>query len=163
MLGEFATKHSNWLLLVASQILTEVTMQDLESLRTGPKERIENNQRLAAQKINSVREREFRRDILLDAHCIIDNGYELVRVPVGAIQNLNPTALVYIWDEVQRIHDKRRLDRVRVRPERTVQQLRVYQQAVIETCEDYHAQLGIQLACVRAGDTRALERALEPN
>jgi adenylate kinase len=163
MLRNFVAKYPNWMLLVASDILAEVTRQDFESLRTGTKARIEKNQQLAVQKIDSIRKTHPKNDIVLDAHCIIDNGDELVRVPLAAIQELNPTALVYIWDEAERIHDKRLHDRVRTRPKRTVQQLRLYQQAVIETCEDYRSQLGLDLASVRAGDAYALEKALGPS
>jgi len=163
MLDKFVAKYPNWLLLVASDILAEVTQQDLESLRTGTRARIEKNQQLAVRKIDSIRKTHSKSDIVLDAHCVIDNGDELVRVPLAAIQELKPTSLVCIWDEAERIHDKRRLDRVRVRPERTVHQLKLYQRAVIETCEDYRTRLGLELACVRAGDTCALEKALEPN
>ena len=163
MLHKFVAKYPNWLLLVASDILAEVTQQDPESLRTGTRTRIEKNQHLAVRKIDSIRKTHSRCDIVVDAHCVIDNGDELVRVPLAAIKALNPTALVCIWDEAERIHDKRRLDRVRVRPERSVHQLKLYQQAVIEMCEEYRSRLGLELASVRAGDTHALEEALEPS
>jgi len=162
MLREYVGKHPEWMHIVASDVLAEATRQNAEALRTAGRGRIESNQRLVVRKIEAVRARHPSCNVALDAHCVIDNGQELVRVPVAAIKGLQPASLICIWDEAIRIHKRRLLEANKIRPERSAQQLDEYQRAVILTCEEYSESLGLDLTCVRAGDADALAKAL-PN
>ena len=160
MLREYVAMHPTWIHLIVSEVLAEVTRQNSESLRTAPKARIQDNQKLAVKKIDAIRAQHPRSNVVLDAHCVIDNGQELVRVPEAAIEELRPTALLCIWDDAVRIHERRRLENDRMRPERSVLQLQDYQNEVIQTCKEYRTRLGLELVCVRAGDGEALQRYL---
>jgi adenylate kinase len=160
MLREYVRKHPGWTHIIASEVLAEATRQNAEALRTAERGRIESNQRLAVRNIQSLRAQYPACNVALDAHCVIDNGQELVRVPVTAIQELQPASLICIWDDAVRILERRLLEVNKLRPTRSAQQLEEYQTAVILTCEDYGESLGLDLARVRAGDINALEKAL---
>jgi adenylate kinase len=160
MLREFVAKHPRWMHIVASEVLAGATRQNSEALRTAGRGRIEINQRLAARKIEAIRERHPSCNVALDAHCVIDNGHELVRVPVAAIMELQPASLICIWDDAIRIRERRTFEANKIRPERSAQELDEYQTAVLQTCEEYSQGLGLELTRVHAGDSHALERVL---
>jgi adenylate kinase len=161
MLRNYIAFHKHWLQIVVSEVLSEVTQQTAESLRKLSSERVQLNQHLAVTRIAAIRAQHTECNVLLDAHCVIDNGVELIRVPVSTVRDLQPDLLVHIWDEPLTIKERRENATDRTRPVRTIREIDEYQRAVRETCECYQELLGVKLALVKAGDAQSLSRAIE--
>jgi adenylate kinase len=160
LLRDFVASHAEWMHLIAGDVLAAMTRRDSEALRTSGKEDIQGNQGLLVERIREICARHRDKSVLLDAHCVVDNGTELVKVPVSATENLHPDLLVCVWDEPARIQARRAAAIDRMRPERTVTEIDSYQQFVFETCEEYATELGIGLVRVRAGEGESLAKCL---
>jgi adenylate kinase len=160
MLRDYVASHPGWMHLIAGDVLSAMMRQDSEALRTSGTEDIQANQRLLVERILEICARHPDKRVLLDAHCVIDNGAGFVKVPVAAIEDLPPDLLVCVWDEAARIQVRRACATDRIRPERTVAQLDNYQKTVVETCEEYGEELDIELVKVRAGDGAGLADVL---
>jgi adenylate kinase len=160
MLRNYVASHKHWLHIVASEVLSDVTQQTSETLRMAGKDRIQLNQQLAVKRIAAIRAEHGECNVLLDAHSVIDNGEELIRVPASAIKELQPNLLLLIWDDPSKIKGRRENATDRPRPERTISQIDDYQKAVHETCESYQRLLGVRLILVKAGDTESFSSAI---
>lgn len=160
LLRDYVASHPNWMHINAGDVLSAITSRSSEVLRTSEKEDIQGNQRVLVERILEICARHRDKSVLLDAHCVVDSGRDLIKVPVSAIEDLDPDLLVCVWDEPASIQVRRSAATDRVRPERTVAQLNGYQKMVMETCEEYRQDLGIELIKVRAGDGAGLADSL---
>jgi len=160
LLHDFVASYPNWMHIIAGDVLSAITSRSSEVLRTSEKDDIQGNQRLLVQRILEICARHRDKGVLLDAHCVIDSGRDLIKVPVSAIKDLDPDLLVCVWDEPASIQVRRSAATDRVRPERTVVQLEGYQKMVMETCEEYGQDLGVELIKVRAMDGVGLADSL---
>jgi adenylate kinase len=146
----------------ASQVLRDAKAAILgaalssEELRIGPV--LENQQLLitgfAAVRANAVL------PIIFDGHCVIDSGSHLVEIPVDVIRRLSVSGLVFIRSEAQAIIEKRRGDKTRVRPTRTIDEILAHQQRAVSLCEEYASHLNLNLHSVEAGDERAFATSI---
>jgi adenylate kinase len=90
--------------------------------------------------------------ILFDAHCLIDNGKQLIEIPASVIQALSPSGLIFIQDEPSAILGRRSRDATRVRPIRSLVELQEHQDRARAICGEYAGLLNLQLHLVEAGN-----------
>jgi adenylate kinase len=128
----------------AGALLQEAKGGDADVLRTEAAQRILQNQTLLVTAIARYRLGREDADILIDAHSIIDNGHELIEVPVDIVRALRPDGLVLLDGSPELVFERRQKD-LRSRPARTVEELRFQMIFARKACEKYAAELKLPL------------------
>lgn len=127
-----------------------------EQLRTGA---VLDNQALLVQAFSDVRAMA-NQPIIFDGHCVVDNGVELLEIPVEVIDRLSVNSIVFIEGLPKEIVDRRRNDPTRVRPNRSEIEIYTHQQKAKEVCELYSKRLNVPLVIVSAGDEDMFAKTL---
>ena len=134
-----------------------------EDLRKGP---VLDNQTMLLTSFRTFAAKELR-NILFDGHSLIDTEDTLIEIPIEVIKAIGPAAVLFLWEEFQKIADRRAADSGRRRPFRTADELAEHQARAEELAGLYAANLRIPFFRVRSGDeeeccatvTRLLARA----
>lgn len=150
--ADYAARHPKILSVSASSLLKAATAASGESLRTASAQVIRHNQSRLAKALSDYRAGREEFPILVDAHAVIDNDEEFVRVPLTAIQSIGPNLLILLEAPPDRISAHRTSD-VRPRPLRSIEAISREMKAERAAVSDYAAALGIDLlvAEVRPG------------
>ncbi|NIX77370.1 ATP-binding protein [Microvirga terricola] len=146
----FVAENPEHLHLSASELLRSAAAADPALLRIAPADRILENQRLLPDALQARREGQWHRPVLIDAHSVVDNDRELVRVPVEVIRSLDPDGLLLL-EEAPEIIAARRSELGSRRPARSIDQIvheaEVARQAVL----DYAKYLELPLEVIDMG------------
>lgn len=118
------------------------------SLRSLTAEEILCNQELLVAEFAKERTKGEAPVLLLDGHCVVDNGERLVTVPSDVIERLDLSAAVFIQASPMAIAKRRSDDCRRARPYRSSATLRDQQEAGLSACMSYTIRLGLPLAVV---------------
>jgi adenylate kinase len=131
----FVKGNPEYLHLSASELLRGAAAADPASLRISPADQILENQKLLPSALRARREGQWHRPVLIDAHSVIDNDRELVRIPVEVIRSLDPDGLL-LMEAAPEIIAARRSEPGSRRPARSIDQIvreaEVARQAVLE-------------------------------
>lgn len=119
-----------------------------ENLRLLPTKEIQHNQEILIEELARERKSIGAQVLLLDGHCVIDNGDRLVPIPIEVIKKLDLAALVFVQEEVERIRERRLRDEKRSRPNLSVAELAKQQKKALEVCSVYASVLGLPLTIV---------------
>lgn len=132
-----------------------------DELRLLPKERILANQEILVQQLAAFVFENMSADcVLLDGHCVVDNGRCLVGIPVEVIDRLHLSLVVYVREEPETIYQRRKIDLTRDRPEVLTDQLAMQQDAALEICREYERELDVPLLILSASDHSVLASRL---
>ena len=118
------------------------------NLRLLTAEEILSNQELLVAEFAEERSKGEAPVLLLDGHCVVDNGERLVTVPPYVIEQLYLSALVFIQASPEAIAKRRSDDGRRARPCHSNTTLRDQQEAGLSACTSYAIRLGLPLAVV---------------
>jgi adenylate kinase len=143
----------------AGALLSVELSKSREELRTSSKGSIESNQRRLISAIQDLRSRFPAQPMLFDGHIFIDNGRELVPVPLEIFKDIDPTVFIWIYDDAEEILKRRRTD-PRSRPLLSTIEIDRQQQFGRDLCTSYASSLKIDFAEVRSGQLTAFFRAL---
>jgi adenylate kinase len=160
LISRFVEGHRDWRRLGASELLEGLNEENREALRTSPREKIVANQYRAADLILEKRAQNPSFNFILDAHSIIDNDRELVPVPTSAVSAMEPSMLVFVFDDPAKILSRRESDASRIRAFRTISEIALEQGAALESAKRFSSELALDLSCIRSGDLESLEAAL---
>lgn len=142
----FVARNPEHLHLSASELLRSAAAADPALLRIAPADRILENQKLLPGALRARRDGQWHRPVLIDAHSVVDNDHELVRVPVEVIRSLEPDGLLLL-EMPPEIIAARRSEPGSRRPARSIAQIvheaEVARQAVLEYAE--HLELPLEL------------------
>jgi adenylate kinase len=147
----------------ASQLLRDAKASLLgksvtsEELRTGA---VLDNQTLLIEAFARIRE-TARRPIVFDGHCVVDNGDELLEIPVEVVSLLAVSHIIFVEGPTRGIVERRAKDTTRVRPTRSEAELEHQQARAKSVCEAYSRRLGLSMSTVAAGDEERFARALD--
>lgn len=124
--------------------LVQQQVQSSEELRTGA---VLNNQELLVQ--------AFHRNasgheglIVLDGHTVVDTGAGLQRIPASVFAEMNVRSILFLQDDPEVIRSRRAADTIRIRPERSAQEIKTHQQEAMLAAADIALELGIPLQVV---------------
>jgi adenylate kinase len=159
-ISQFVQEHSDWRALSAGEVLAQLSGQKPDALRMSDRPLIESNQISLAEEIR--RRCLAAPDIswLLDAHSVIDNGRELVPVPVVTISRIDPDRLVFLFDQAADIHQRRAMDDQRERPLPGVSRMAEEQSLAWRTCVGYAQELKLELHRVNVNDPTGFATAV---
>jgi adenylate kinase len=152
LIGQFVHAHAHWQVLSAGQILSQLSGRDPQALRRSARAMVERNQFSLADEILRRRSAEPQINWLLDAHSVIDNGHELIPVPVTVISRINPDRLVFLFDEAAGIKIRRASDEQRDRPVFSQKRIEEEQRLAWQTCFDYARELRLKLYQTNVND-----------
>jgi len=140
----FANKHPEFLYYRASALLSAARGISTEALRTSKSHEIERNQELLVKQLEARRRKHPARPFLIDAHAVIDNDHQLVRVPVEIVASMKPTGMILLEATPETIVARRRRD-PRTRPQRAVEAIAREIATERETVLSYVAELDLPL------------------
>lgn len=118
---------------------------DLRLLGVGE---IRSNQELLVEEVAVEREVPGAPVLLLDGHCVIDNGEQLVPIPVGVVERLGLSAVVYLTADAREIRARRRSDAGRKRPDVDEAELATQLESGLAVCAGYAVELRLPLVVV---------------
>jgi adenylate kinase len=142
--ADYAARHPGTLFVSASSLLKAATTASGEALRTASAPVIRHNQTRLANALAGYRAGREDLPILIDAHGVIDNDEELVRIPLTAIQSLAPDILILLEAPPERVEAHRASD-ARPRPLRSIEAISREIEAERAAVSDYAIALGLDL------------------
>ena len=140
----FVRRHSGYLHLIASAVLSEVTGLSPKELGRRDTDEIVRQQALL---IDAVVERtKSCQDVvtLLDGNAIIDTGDDLVPVPVQLMTRLGPSGMILLEAPPEVIRSRRLADN-KYRSGRTVLEIALQMEATRQVVQNFSSELGIPL------------------
>ena len=145
----------------ASEIIgAERENHDTEYLRSLPTDEINRSQEMLVAGFERRLNAQDCDLVLLDAHSVIDSAAGFHDIPVDVFRRLKPSGFVHLSDSVEAIHQRRRNDHKKLRPQRTLVELKVYQDRSLGNCRRYGAELSVPVAELYAIDAEAFLSAL---
>lgn len=160
LVREFVSNHESCKELRASELLSKITRQAPEELRTADSDEVASNQKRLAKAVLEVR-RLSPTNYLLDGHCVIDNGAELVPVEIDIVMALKPTVIILIHDEPEAIINKIISDKSKRRSEQSPSRIRQVQDLSMHLCREYAEAIDIPFELVKAGDKQRFAAVVE--
>lgn len=118
--SDYTARHPDTLFVSASSLLKTATAESGEALRTASPAKIRNNQARLAGALAAFRAGREALPILVDAHGVIDNDSEFVRIPLSAVQSLSPDRLILL-EAAPAVVAERRASDARLRPQRPIE------------------------------------------
>jgi adenylate kinase len=140
----YVGRHPETLFISASSLLKAAHQTSGEALRTAGAAEIVSNQQLLGAALAAFRKGREDRPVLIDAHAVIDNDQELVRVPVETIGSLVPDRLILLEAAACTVAQRRLAD-LRRRPVRNLKLISDELAAERATVESYAEALGLTL------------------
>jgi adenylate kinase len=138
----------------ASQLLREAkaaisgSVTTSEALRIGA---VLDNQALLVRAF-SAKIADAVQPIIFDGHCVVDNGSQLLEIPVEVIAALSVSGLIFVQSQPAAIVEQRLKDITRTRPARSVEEIEFHQNRAMSVCAEYAKHLRLDLHVVHAGD-----------
>ena len=147
----------------AGVLIRRQTLNDesSEALRLLPTEDIQRNQEILVEELARERTAIGAHVLLLDGHCVIDNGDQLVPIPVEIIEQLDLAALVFVQEEAREIRARRLGDEKRMRPDLSPAEIAKQQNQALEICDSYASELGLSLTVVTTEQWQSVARLVE--
>lgn len=156
----YVEEHPDALFVSASSLLKAAKGVSSEALRTANSAEIVGNQAVLGIQLEAFRRGRESQTVLVDAHGVIDNDVELVRIPVAVIRELTPTRLILLEAAPKIIASRRAMDQ-RQRPKRSLKAISLELHEERAAVEDYARVLGLELLIAEVGPTFKLEVLLE--
>lgn len=156
--ASYVSRHPSVLHTSAGKLLQAAKNIDSALLRTDVAGNILQNQHLIGEALKRYRLGRETSDILIDAHSVIDNDHELIKIPVDVVRSMEPKGLVLLEAPPELIIERRKNDR-RFRPSRTAEELKIQMEVARTVCESYANELGVPLeigTTSHGGDLEAL-------
>ncbi len=132
------------------------TSPSREELRKSSGKRILKNQNALANAFQAYLRNCRASVIVFDGHSVIDNGDELVEVPVETIRALRPDQLIFVADKAENILARRDADKSRIRPSGDTQRARETQDQATKVCQLYSQSLSTPLEIIQPTDQEVL-------
>lgn len=128
-----------------------------DKLRLADPETIIKNQYLLIEEFwKDIREHEHS-FVIFDGHSIIDTGSTFIKVPSDIIQALKPCKIIFIEDDPQHIHSRRKNDTTRNRSKVSVDQIKAEQDTAAKQAKRYAAIMEVPFINIETGDLMALK------
>lgn len=118
----YVARHPRWVHFRASELLSQATAKDPQSLRIESANDIEANQAFLGLELQRRRVAVPGRPFIIDAHGVIDNDLGFVEVPLEAVQALGADGLILL-EAPAAVVVSRRASGNRARPARSVEEI----------------------------------------
>ncbi len=145
-----------------SLIKKRLASLDRDQLRELDKDSILANQYLLVEQFNEEVDALSKEcAVLFDAHMIIDNDEHIIEVPYEIFERLSPVRIVFLFDDAEKIIQRREGDNSRKRPLRAVEEIAKQQERSIAIAKEYSNRLSIPFVEIHAGDVSTLAATLK--
>lgn len=150
----FVTRNPEFAYITASEVLRRATGLPVEQLRRSSKEEVLANQKILTERLPDEITKHGAQFVLLDAQNIIDNGRDLIEVPVSILEDLSPRGVIVLEADPNDVYARRNGDG-RFRPSRTPEELSEQMNLIRRIAFQQAARLDIP--CVVSRVTRSFE------
>lgn len=145
----------------ASEIIGEARRNtDPEYLRTLPADELARSQEMLVRGFRHRWDETIATLILLDAHCVLDTDEGLFEIDTGIIRRLDPVSFIHVEEHVEQILERRTADTRKRRPDRSLQQLRDYQDRSRQACEGFAQALHRPMIQIHSADAAGFLAAI---
>jgi len=158
--ADYAARHPGTLFVSASSLLKSATTESAETLRTAIPAKIRSNQALLGSALAAFRAGREAQPILIDAHGVIDNDSEFVRIPLSAVRSLTPDRLILLEAPPEIVAERRTAD-TRQRPQRNVEAIILEIMAERDAVKSYASALDLDLTIAEVLPGFRLDTLLE--
>lgn len=158
--ADYAARHPDTLFVSASSLLEAAIAESREALRTASPTKIRNNQARLAGALDAFRAGREALPILIDAHGVIDNDNEFVRIPLSAIQSLTPDRMILLEAAPELVAERRAADS-RPRPQRPIEAIAREIAAERDAVKSYARALDLELAIAEVAPGFRLDTLLD--
>lgn len=141
----FVERNPRFCYISASEVLRRASGLSIESLRLLSRADIQANQLLLARALPSEMSGCAEQFVLVDAQNVIDNGIELVEVPITIVEPLEPRGIILLEAQPNVVWERRKND-IRSRPVRTPEEIEVQMRLIRSVTHEYGAKLQIPIA-----------------
>ena len=156
----YVVRHPDTLFVSASTLLKRAHRSTDEGLRRATSSKIIGNQDRLRDALIQFRAGRESMPVLVDAHAIIDNDVEFVRVPASIIRELAPDLLVLLEAPPVEVEARRARDS-RQRAYRQIDEISRELEAERETVPAYASEIGLDLRVGEVGPNFRLEALLD--
>jgi adenylate kinase len=146
----FVTRHRQFMLISASELLREATGLSEEELRTADAKEVLHNQAVLSAMLTQRLSRCPDASVIIDGQVIIDNGREIVRVPVDVVRSVNPIGMILLEAPAEEVVRRRLSSGVR-RPKRVAPELAFQMNLARDLVVDYGRVLNIPVEIASVG------------
>jgi adenylate kinase len=140
----FTARHPEFVYISASELLSTATGLPVERLRDADAKDIVRYQSLLATALNHRLGEHRGSNVIIDGHSIIDNGREVVRIPIDVVRSLRPSGLILLEGSPDDILRRRRADGT-LRPQRSPAELALQLALAKETARSYADELNVPI------------------
>jgi adenylate kinase len=156
---EYVARNPEFVHVTASQLIRNVTGATLEELRRADAAQIICNQKVLQEALRSELQRQNATKVIVDGQCVLDNGREIVVLPVDLVAPLHPTGFVLLEGQPDDVF-RRRLQDSRERPFRTAEELLSQTAMNRKVVHGYADILKVPLVVASAGENFSLTPAV---
>ncbi|MBR1068323.1 adenylate kinase [Bradyrhizobium japonicum] len=128
----------------ASQFLGKARNLSVEQLRHSSEAEVCENQRLLAEHLPGEMSKSEKKFLLLDAQNVIDNGVDLVQVPMAVVEKLRPCGIILLEANAVDLYLRRKNDSS-YRPSRAPAELESQMRFIRTVTLDYSRALEVPL------------------
>jgi adenylate kinase len=162
MIKRFVAEHQQYIHLEASKLIKQaINAQTSEQLRLLPREQILNNQYSLIQELAKYKQQHHR--IILDGHLLINNGQEVVPVPLDIVKKIAPYNIILIQGDSRDIFLHCIKDCKKKRSEKKIFEINREQQYTKKIATNYSIKLGIKFNTIHFSDYTEFKKLLEDN
>lgn len=156
----FVQRNPEYLYFRASDLLSAATSTEVEELRTASADQILGNQSVLAKILKIKRQGQWEKPVLVDAHSVIYNDRELVKIPIDVIRQISPDGLILLEASPELVAERRAKDG-RKRPLRSLSELDLEAKIARQAVSEYAAVLRLPLEVATVDDNFLIDGSLE--
>jgi adenylate kinase len=156
---EYVVHNPEFLHLTASELIRNATGVTLQELMTADAMEIMRNQLVLQKALQTELQKRQATKVIIDGQCVLDNGREIVILPVDLVAPLRPTGFILLEDEPAKVL-QRRLNDSRERPLRTAEELSAQMEMNRVAVRGYATTLMVPLVVTNAGHNFSLEGSI---
>lgn len=156
---DFVARHPHYLLLSASSLIAEATGASLKSLQTASVQQLLANQEILQAAVESRLQKHAASSFILDGQCVLDNGSDIVVLPVEAIAPFRANGFILLEAAASAILNRRSTD-TRQRPKRSIEEISEQLAMNREAVEGYARHLRIPFVFAEAKGGLSLDAAV---
>jgi len=162
IISNFIKNHNNFLHLKASSLIKQgLLTQDSEKIRKVSDKEIKYNQGILVKKLDEYKINNKK--IILDGHIIIDNEEKITPIPLEIIKRISPKIIILVQAPPEQILSHIDNDKSRIRPQRSINQVKENQDLQEKIAKEYCSTLNINLERVDCKNNNIFENLVINN
>lgn len=161
LIRRFISDHQDWTHVSAGSLLKNaLKAQDRDALALSGKSIIETNQGILVNEFWSEINSTKSNQILFDGHSVVNNGKEIVLVPLQNLREFRFCKIIYVYADAPTILKHRETDSARKRLMLGLREIETEQRLAMSHSQECALQLSIPFVEIESGDLVGFRKAM---